>query len=65
MTTRKEQQQLLRRAGFYNGPIDGEVTREFIAAVTEAQKAIGTFADGLWGPATEQKLKIYIEEQNL
>lgn len=64
-TSRTEIKLMLKRAGFYNGVIDGEATMEFTDAVAKAQEAIGTFADGLWGPATEKLLEDYIKRNNL
>lgn len=55
----------LKKCDFYNGPIDEEITKEFTAAVAEAQKAIGTFADGMYGPATDHLLDKYMEDNGI
>jgi peptidoglycan hydrolase-like protein with peptidoglycan-binding domain len=59
----KEIKQKLTKAGFYAGPVDDEVTKEFVAAVSAAQKQLGTFADGMYGQATDAKLDRYLTEQ--
>jgi len=55
----------LHKCGFYNGPIDKEITKEFTAAVAEAQRTIGTFADGMYGPATDHLLDNYMKEKGI
>lgn len=54
-------QRALKKAGYYNGAIDGKVgpgTRDAIAAF---QKDNGLDADGVCGRATWAKLKSYLE----
>lgn len=61
----EETKKKLHKCGFYNGSIDKEITKEFTAAVAEAQKAVGTFADGMWGPATDHLLNQYMKEKGI
>ena len=54
-------QKALKKAGYYNGPLDGKVgpgTRDAIAAF---QKDNGLAADGVCGRGTWSKLKSYLE----
>lgn len=62
--TIEEAKEKLHKCGFYNGPIDKEVTKQFTAAVADAQKAAGTFADGMWGPATDHFLDQYMSSSD-
>lgn len=64
-STIKEAKEKLKKCGFYNGPIDSEVTKQFTAAVAEAQKAVGTFADGMWGPATDHLINQYMDQNGI
>jgi peptidoglycan hydrolase-like protein with peptidoglycan-binding domain len=50
-------QTLMKRLGYYSGPIDGVYGSATTAAVTEMQKALGVTADGIFGPATDAALK--------
>ncbi len=50
-------QELMKRLGYYDGPIDGVYSDATTAAVTEMQKALGVTADGVYGPETEAALK--------
>ena len=50
-------QKVMKRLGYYSGPIDGLYGSATTAAVTEMQKALGVTADGNYGPATEAALK--------
>jgi peptidoglycan hydrolase-like protein with peptidoglycan-binding domain len=50
-------QSVMKRLGYYSGPIDGVYGPATSAAVTEMQKALGVTADGIFGPATDAALK--------
>lgn len=64
-STIEEAKEKLQKCGFYHGPIDKEITKQFTAAVAEAQKAAGTFADGMWGPATDHLLTQYMNKKGI
>jgi len=55
----------LRRAGFYDGPIDGKVGPRTKKAIKAFQKARGLKADGKVGPKTWKALKRYAESSGL
>jgi peptidoglycan hydrolase-like protein with peptidoglycan-binding domain len=50
-------QTVMKRLGYYSGPIDGVYGDATTAAVTEMQKALGVTADGVYGPSTNAALK--------
>jgi peptidoglycan hydrolase-like protein with peptidoglycan-binding domain len=50
-------QTVMKRLGYYSGPIDGVYGPATSAAVTEMQKALGVTADGIFGPTTDAALK--------
>ena len=54
----------LKKAGFYTGIIDDEVNQDFTSAVAHAQRQLGTFADGMYGPATDRLLDRYLKEHS-
>lgn len=53
-------QMALRRAGYYDGPIDGKVGRKTTKAIKEFQRAHGLKADGKVGPKTWAALSQYL-----
>ncbi|MCM8794528.1 MAG: peptidoglycan-binding protein [Candidatus Omnitrophica bacterium] len=53
-------QTALRRAGYYDGPIDGKVGRKTTKAIKEFQRAHGLKADGKVGPKTWAALSQYL-----
>ena len=57
----KEIQTALKKAGFYNGAIDGKAGKNTNKAIMEFQKANGLKADGIVGKKTSEKLKKYLE----
>ncbi len=59
----REMKEKLRRAGFYTGPIDDEVSTEFTDAVKKLQKALGIFPDGMYGPATARLIDRFLSQQ--
>ena len=59
--SKKEIQQALKNAGFYQGPIDGKVGPVTRDAVKEFQRTNGLKADGVVGRQTWEKLAAYLE----
>lgn len=57
----KEIQSALKKAGFYDGPIDGKVGRQTKIAIKKFQKSNGLVADGIAGKETCIKLKKYLK----
>lgn len=53
----------LKRANFYNGPIDGKIGEKTKKAIRDFQKANGLVADGVVGKETWSKLKPYLNEK--
>lgn len=49
-------QRVLRREGFYDGPVNGGLTPDTVVAVKSFQAAHGLATDGKVGPATWQAL---------
>ena len=58
----KEIQKALTEAGFYKGPIDGILGKKTRAAVRSFQEKHVLTPDGVCGPKTWEKLKVYLEE---
>lgn len=56
----KQIQAALKNAGFYNGPIDGEIGPRTKAAIKRFQEANGLKADGIAGKRTLVKLEKYL-----
>lgn len=54
-------QKALKKAGYYNGAIDGKVGPGTRDAIASFQKDNGLTADGVCGRATWAKLKSYLE----
>ena len=59
--SKKEIQQALKNAGFYQGPIDGKLGSQTREAVKEFQRINGLKADGVVGNQTWDKLAPYLE----
>lgn len=53
-------QEALKKAGCYDGEIDGKFGAQTKAAVKKFQEAEGLKVDGIAGPATKEKLLKYI-----
>lgn len=58
--TPKRIQTALKNAGFYKGPIDGQIGQQTKQAIKEFQKANGFKADGIVGKRTWEKLGRYL-----
>ena len=58
--TKKQIQQALKNAGYYDGNIDGKMGSKTKAAIKEFQKNIGLKADGVCGRNTKEKLAKYL-----
>jgi len=52
----RELQKLLRKVGFYQGPVDGVAGKEFHQAVMKFQQSLALEEDGIVGPKTLTKL---------
>lgn len=59
--TPKNLQLALKKAGFYDGPVDGKIGKRTKQAIVDFQKANGLTADGVAGEKTWSKLKKYLE----
>lgn len=59
--SKKDIQQALKNAGFYQGPIDGKIGSQTREAVKEFQRINGLKADGVVGGQTWEKLAPYLE----
>ena len=59
--SKKQIQQALKNAGFYQGAIDGRIGPKTRAAIQEFQKANGLKADGVAGSKTWSKLSPYAD----
>ncbi|MFH1338927.1 MAG: peptidoglycan-binding domain-containing protein [Candidatus Omnitrophota bacterium] len=59
--TPKNLQLALKKAGFYDGPVDGKIGKRTKQAIVDFQKANGLTADGVTGEKTWSKLKKYLE----
>lgn len=55
-------QTALRKAGFYDGPVDGKLGPRTRQAIKDFQKSKGLKADGIVGRKTWQELSKYLEE---
>jgi len=53
-------QEALKKAGYYDGEVDGKFGAQTKAAVKKFQEAEGLKVDGIAGPATKEKLLKYI-----
>jgi peptidoglycan hydrolase-like protein with peptidoglycan-binding domain len=59
--SKREIQQALKNAGFYQGPVDGKIGPITRDAVKEFQRTNGLKADGVVGRQTWEKLSPYLE----
>ena len=59
--TKREIQQALRNAGFYQGTIDGKIGPQTREAIRTFQQIHGLKADGVVGKQTWEKLSPYLE----
>lgn len=59
--TPRQVQSALKKAGLYDGPIDGKIGERTTKAIKDFQKANGLVADGIPGKQTWSKLKKYLE----
>ncbi len=60
-TGAKEVQKALKKAGYYNGAIDGKIGKKTKAAIRAFQKHNGLKVDGIVGPKTWLKMKKYLK----
>lgn len=58
--TKKQVQEALKNAGYYDGNIDGKIGPKTKAALKEFQKDMGLKVDGVAGRNTKEKLLKYI-----
>ncbi len=58
--SKKEIQQALKNAGFYQGPIDGKIGPQTHEAIKQFQQANGLKVDGIVGRHTWVKLAPYL-----
>ena len=58
--TKKQIQQALKNAGYYDGVVDGKFGGKTKTAIMEFQKNMGLKADGVAGKMTKEKLLKYI-----
>ena len=58
--TKKDIQQALKNAGYYDGAIDGKIGKNTKKAIMEFQKANGLKADRVVGPKTKSLLLQYL-----
>jgi len=58
--TKKQIQQALKNAGYYDGKIDGKVGPKTTVAIKQFQKDLGLKADGIAGKNTKEKLLKYL-----
>ncbi|MGE4357974.1 MAG: peptidoglycan-binding protein [Candidatus Omnitrophota bacterium] len=56
-------QEALRRAGFYEGPVDGKLGPKTKEAIKNFQRSRGLKVDGIVGKATWRELAKYLEEK--
>jgi len=57
----KNVQTALKKAGYYQGPIDGKVGPQTKTAITKFQQDHGLTADGLLGRKTWSELRVYLD----
>ena len=57
----KEVQRALKKAGYYDGPVDGKIGSKSQKAVASFQKDHGLGSDGIVGQKTWNELKKYLE----
>lgn len=60
--TKREIQQALKNAGFYQGAVDGRIGSQTRGAVKEFQRSHGLKVDGVVGRQTWEKLAPYLEQ---
>ncbi len=58
--TKKQIQQALKNAGYYDGNIDGKIGPKSKEAIREFQRDMGLKVDGVAGAQTKQKLLKYL-----
>ena len=58
--TKKQIQQALKNAGYYEGDVDGKVGPKTKTAIMKFQKDMGLKADGVAGKNTKEKLLKYL-----
>ncbi len=51
----------LKKAGYYNGPVDGKIGQKTKRAIADFQKSRNLTADGVVGRKTWDELKTYLE----
>ena len=56
----KQIQRALKKAGFYQGPIDGKIGTKTKEAIIKFHKANGLKADGIVGKRTSEELNKYL-----
>lgn len=62
--SKKEIQQALKAAGFYQGPVDGKLGPQTREAIRSFQQVHGLKADGVVGRQTWEKLSPYLSSQS-
>jgi len=60
--SKKEIQEALKGAGFYDGPVDGKIGPKTKDAIIAFQKENGLKADGVVGRKTSSELRKYLSE---
>ena len=63
--TKREIQQALKNAGFYQGSIDGKVGPQTREAIKEFQRANGLHVDGVVGRQTWERLAPYLDQSSV
>ncbi|MDD5019776.1 MAG: peptidoglycan-binding domain-containing protein [Candidatus Omnitrophica bacterium] len=58
--TKKQIQQALKNAGYYEGTVDGKIGPKTRTAIKQFQKDMGLKADGIAGKKTKEKLLKYL-----
>lgn len=58
--TKKQIQEALKNAGYYDGKVDGKIGPKTTAAIKQFQKDMGLKADGIAGRNTKEKLLKYL-----
>ncbi len=58
--TKKQIQEALKNAGYYDGKVDGKIGPKTTAAIKQFQKDAGLKADGIAGKNTKEKLLKYL-----